>query len=525
MEEKPTVTNREFNTSGPNWPDMHYTLPRAGLVNEGVQLVNKSRYFAIWAPRQGGKSTYFELLTEALTAQGYKVATVNFENHLHDPPEKLLDKLQWEAQRGWGTMLNIDTITAWEGTVLKADPTERWVLVIDEIEGVNPDYLPDLLHTIRSLYHSRRKHVLKSVILVGVSNLAGVIQDQTSPFNIADSFVVPYFTRQEVFELLGQHEAETTQSGQPQVFAEAVKDKIYTITAGQPGLVNGIAHQLVRRYPTEPELTLEHYHQVENWYIEEALEKNTANIVQKARHYRKFIEELLYLEKQVKFLIANPAISFLYTQGVVGRGKNGEVTFQVPLYKKRLEQAFALKINGEVQQFYLNGFNKSQGITQAGRFNWPAIIGAFQDYVQRRGFRYFREKDPHTGQYYTLKEAATVYAFEAFVQTLLTAVNGRSYLEAHAGLGNSDLILNVGGQETIIEAKIYHDEWHYEKGLKQLSHYAQSAGALEALYLVFINKGLTLPESITAQANTTQTLGQNTPLHIYHLYYDTEKDF
>ena len=118
-----------------------------------------------------------------------------------------------------------------------------------------------------------------------------------------------------------------------------------------------------------------------------------------------------------------------------------------------------------------------------------------------------------------------MYAFEAFVQTLLTAVNGRSYLEAHAGLGNSDLILNVGGQETIIEAKIYHDEWHYEKGLKQLSHYAQSAGALEALYLVFINKGLTLPESITAQANTTQTLGQNTPLHIYHLYYDTEKDF
>jgi len=64
---------------------------------------------------------------------------------------------------------------------------------------------------------------------VGVSNIVGIIQDNASPFNIADNLNVPYFTKDEVFELLGQHETETGQ-----LFEDKVKDKIYQITAGQP---------------------------------------------------------------------------------------------------------------------------------------------------------------------------------------------------------------------------------------------------------------------------------------------------
>ena len=50
---------RTFNTSGPNMPDQHYTLQRLDWIERGKNLVSKSRYFTIWAPRQTGKSTYF----------------------------------------------------------------------------------------------------------------------------------------------------------------------------------------------------------------------------------------------------------------------------------------------------------------------------------------------------------------------------------------------------------------------------------------------------------------------------------
>lgn len=82
----------------------------------------------------------------------------------------------------------------------------RYVLIIDEIDHPNPAYFGQFLHTIRNLYHSREDHGLKSVILVGVSNILGIVEDHASPFNIADNLDIPYFTREETFELLHQHE-------------------------------------------------------------------------------------------------------------------------------------------------------------------------------------------------------------------------------------------------------------------------------------------------------------------------------
>ena len=493
-------------------------------MQQGMELVANQRYFTIWAPRQGGKSTFFKLLSARLRQVGYGVVQVNFESYLHSGPEMPMRYMQREAQKHWGIELPITDVVAWQHVVM--DHTEqKWVLIVDEIDGLNRQYLPQFLHTIRTLYHNRKEHALKSVMLVGVSNLAGIMHDHTSPFNIADSFTVPYCSCEEVYALLEQHEAETAALGEPQVFAEVVKAKVWQITGGQPGLVNGIAQQLTLRYPDAPELTMAYYQPVEDWYIKEALEKNTANIIHKASQYRSFIEELIYLEKQVEFLITDPKISFLYTQGVVARDEAGFVTFHVPLYKKRLELAFAVKVNGEEEQFYLNGFDHSMGMNANGLLNWPAVIGAFKDYVRRRGFRYFREKDAQTGKYESIKESAAVYAFEAFIQTLLNEVKGRSYLEAHAGLGNSDLVINIGGQEVIVEAKVYRSPSQYHAGLEQLQRYVKSMHPVEAVYIVFINDGRTVQASITEQNNTKQTLPGGTTLYIYHIFYDTDQAF
>jgi predicted AAA+ superfamily ATPase len=75
---------REFNTSGPNITAEHYTVERTNLIEKGVNLVDKSRYFTIWAPRQTGKSTYFRQLAKKLTELGYKVAHINFENYKNE---------------------------------------------------------------------------------------------------------------------------------------------------------------------------------------------------------------------------------------------------------------------------------------------------------------------------------------------------------------------------------------------------------------------------------------------------------
>ena len=94
---------------------------------------------------------------------------------------------------------------------LKRIKDRRMVFIVDEIEGPDKKIFGQFLHTIRNLYQFRDEHSLKSVILVGVSNIVGVVQDNASPFNIADNLEVPYFSDEETFSLLHMHEEETGQ--------------------------------------------------------------------------------------------------------------------------------------------------------------------------------------------------------------------------------------------------------------------------------------------------------------------------
>lgn len=279
---------RTFNTSGPNIPAEHYTLPRLDWVEKGKELVYSKRYFTIWAPRQTGKSTYFLFLAEALRKEGYKVCHVNFENFKEESKEDFLIRLNNALTKQWDIPFKENTLASLFEQIENLK-NEKCVLIVDEVEGINPDFFGQFLHSIRNAYHSRTEHALKSVILVGVSNIVGVVQDNASPFNIADNLNIPYFTDEETLELLNQHERETGQ-----LFDPAVKAKISEITANQPGLVNGFAAQLVKNSPEKPLLDYKDYLVVENNYLRLSLDKNVANIINKGLKHRAFIEKLLF---------------------------------------------------------------------------------------------------------------------------------------------------------------------------------------------------------------------------------------
>ncbi len=230
---------KEFNTSGPNIPKQHYTIKRTDLIEKGINFVEKDRYFTIWAPRQTGKSTFFRQLADELNKQNYKpifFSVEGFDNYsISDTFDTFCRELRKQQNLDW----NIETFKDFEKTISNCI-NEKLVIIIDEIESLNPKIFGQFLHTIRNLYHTRHDHCLKSVVLVGVSNIVGVVNDNASPFNITNNLNVPYFTTEEVFELFSLHEIETKQK-----INTDVKTKICQITANQPGLVNGFAKKIV----------------------------------------------------------------------------------------------------------------------------------------------------------------------------------------------------------------------------------------------------------------------------------------
>ncbi len=502
---------RYFNTSGPNIPEEHYTLPRIKLVEAGVEKVKLNRYFTIWAPRQTGKSTYFRLLAEAMKALDYIVVHVNVEGKIDSTEEYLCHYISADITYQTGLDFHAENVNILLEKISLFP--KKTVFIIDEIEQVNPDMFNKFLHTIRAFYHNRNQHSLKSIILVGVSNITGIIQDNASPFNIADNFDIPYFTEEEIFELYEQHESENGQ-----LFKADVKKQVSYITAGQPGLVNGFALQLTEKNQEKELLDYDDYLKVEDWYLYKAIDKNISNIINKAKNEQRLIESLLFSETEKRFDIDNQSQRYLHINGLITWNKNGNIEFWVPLYKKRLQKYFYPAMNGEAETIQKNLDFEDYYTPETG-LNIDKIIRDYQSYAKRRGFRYFIQYD-EKGEEKGLREAALVYSFETYIQSFLQVAEGKSYLEAHVALGRSDLIVNVQNQEFVIEAKLFSDSTKFKKGKKQLAYYIDRLGLKEGVYLVFVDTTVTNHRIVESIEDF-----EGIKISTYLVRYDIETDF
>jgi hypothetical protein len=482
-------------------------------LEQGLQLVNDERYFTIWAPRQTGKSTFFALLATRLQNEGFTVISISVERFRNVSLGEIVHNFNRYFTNQTGKQFSGETLDS-IFTKLEENNTDKYVWVIDEIENFNPLYFNDLLHSIRQLYHSRNQHALKSVILIGVSNILGIIQDNASPFNIADNLNVTYFTKDEVFELLHQHETETGQ-----LFDITVKEKVFEITAGQPGLVNSFAYQLVEGSKNLATIGIEDFYKVEKWYLTNAIDKNVENIKNKANQYRKFVEQLLFSEKDVDFEIDKEHIKFLHVNGIIRSDENGKVVFWVPLYTKKLYKAFYPYTNGEkddiIETVILTRFLKPDGT-----LNIDYLINKYKEYITKRSFRPYREKGAD-GKFVSIPEAAMIYSFETYIDAIISEAKGKIYREADAGLGKSDLIVNMLGKEYLFETKKYYSFSQFNDGKQQLAYYSKKLGLNEAVYLLFLSNKIEYPNEVKESVFTISGV----LIHCYLVYYDIEKDF
>ncbi len=312
--------------------------------------------------------------------------------------------------------------------------------------------------------------------------------------------------------MLHQHETETGQ-----LFEDKVKQKVSEITANQPGLVNGFAKMLVEKNPDKPIIDYEDYLNLENWYLNEAIDKNFENILNKAKQERTFVERLLFTEDKIPFKIDRPSIKLLHTNGLIKKDSQGYVTFWVPFYKKRLYDAFYPYTNGEQKQIQRGVFVEDY-FTEEGVLKLEKLISYYKEYVKRRGFNPYREKDEQ-GNYKSIKEAALIYSFETFIHATINELEGKIYREANTGLGKSDMIINVNNNEFVIETKIYTSPKRFIEGKSQLSYYCNSLGLDKGIYLVFCPRGIPYPDTVIEQKEDIS----NVEISTYLIEYDEDK--
>lgn len=470
---------RTFCTEGPVYPEKNYVVSRTRLLEIGMQKVDDWRYFTLFAPRQSGKSTYFILLTEKLRREkpGIFPIWISFE-HYDSPPvsdflayfqKQLMDEAQCQVTTAVSFMSLPDFFRDISISIQK-----DLVLVIDEVEGLkNPEILNAFLHTLRSIYHKKNRYRLCSVILVGVSNITGILQDTASPFNIADQILVPYFTAEETRDLLLQHTGETGQAFEPEVI-QAIHDN----AAGQPGLVNALARDLVeRRCPDEPIITLAAFHKTLDAFLRVYVDKNIANVVNKAKQYPEIMKQILF-DGPVNYTAYNDRIAYLQVNGVIVDDQ-GVCAIPVPIYKKCLYQTFKplLNSNGEVRYFKDPFVDEAVFLDTEGNLDMELLIDRYAGYIRQRGNIIFSGEKASEGIYH--------YNLDAYLTSYASVFGGWVFPEVPEGGGRVDLLVMQGSKRWIIEVKRFLTVRRFEHGKKQLATYLKRSGLMQGYYVVF----------------------------------------
>ena len=494
---------RWFETRGPVYPEDNYVVARTEELADFVDRLEKGRYIVLFAPRQTGKTTFFQNSLDALeNKEGlYFTIQLNFEMYadvsLSDFYEYLYDDLRIKIENGFerqGSRPSEDIAYFLDnaeitdhvsmgqffnqlGSLLEK---QRFVMVIDEFDGIPQDAVRGFLHSLRQIYISGKMRCPYSIGIVGVKNIPQLNYDRSiSPFNIQDEFKLPSFTLEQVQELLSQY---TDEVGQP--FDTDVINSIHKQTAGQPVLVNRFGQILTEEMdvPKSEPITMEHFSKA---HIKLLRERNT-NIdhlitnIRRDRRFEALLMKIASYDDSVEFSLYNELISELATYGVIAEGADGRCEIVNPIYHYCIMQAFKPAVNGLEQDYLpedtLDGFQDY--LTSDGHIQMDAFLDNFRDFIARAGFKILQV--PETPQEYVGQHLLFAY-LSHFVQIM----GGSMYLEVQTGRGRMDILILHNNRKYIVETKIWGGDTRYQAGKAQLAVYVRSEKAMEGYYVVF----------------------------------------
>ncbi|WP_240739272.1 AAA-like domain-containing protein [Marinitoga lauensis] len=300
------------------------------------------------------------------------------------------------------------------------------------------------------------------------------MEDNASPFNIAEHMEVPYFTKEQVYDLLSQHEKEIGQ-----IFEEKVKELIWHNAGGQPGLTNALAYDLVmKKAKGEKIITEKHFEKTLYDFMHRYIDKNISNIISKAEKEKELIMKILFESESVEFNIYDERINYLYLNGVIDNCE-GKCCVRVPLYYKALYDRFKPQVNGEKDKMKPFGETIKNYIDNNGILDLNKLMKRYIKYIKQRGAIMFKGRNYYEGVYQ--------YNLDQFLSLYVEATNGKVYPETEVGGGRIDLLINLNNKEYLIEVKANIDSDEYEKGKKQLLEYLKRKEQKEGWLIIYSN--------------------------------------
>jgi len=489
---------RQFNTTGPCMPDMHYMLPPAArLIGASLdRYISEKLYWVLHAPRQTGKTTFLMNWMREINSGGECVACyVSVERCQGMPdaetamPNMLSAITQW-ASRGdvpvppvndepAGSMLSTQ-LSAWAALCAP----KPLIVLFDEVDVLEGAAMVAFLRQLRDGFAGRAAGKFPiSIALVGMRDLrdylmhskGGIPVNPGSPFNIKeDSITIGNFTKADIAALTAQHTLDTGQA-----FATDALGQLWHYSSGQPWLVNALCKKCVLE--TAPTGKVDTIHAAHVDQAKELLIKSRATHIdslgQRLREARvRRVVQPILTGASDPLMADDDAFVFCMDLGLVTIGEDGSPGIANAIYREVLarELSYGMQMAIPPPEFRWK--------REDGGLDMDALMAEFQKFWRRHADTW--EK---TAEY---TEAFPHLLLMAFFQRI---INGGGSIEREyaAGRGRIDLMIEYGHGRHIIEIKLVHvadgRQTTLEDGLEQIARYDDKIGA-DTLHLVIFDR-------------------------------------
>ena len=498
---------RFFNTTGPVRAEKHYSIPPLDRldIDEVCMLIRDERYFVLHAPRQTGKTSALLALRDLLNGGAvgeYRCVYVNVEGAqaAREDTGKAMRAILNELALQMRLTLRDESLgEVWPDILAKAGPAgalrealSRWseadprplVLLADEIDALVGDTLLSVLRQLRAGYIQRPQSFPQSVVLCGVrdvrdyrihSSAEKEVISGGSAFNVkAESLRLGDFSRQEALSLLAQHTRETGQA-----FTEDALAEVWTLTQGQPWLVNALAYDACFRHKPGRDrsrpVTADAVTQARERLISrrETHLDQLADKLQEDR-VRRVVGPLLSGGDEREFSARD--LEYVRDLGLVAA--DPPLRIANPIYAEVVPR----ELTGAAQEGLVQEL--AWYVDADGGLDVEKLLAAFQVF--------FRERSEHWVARFDYQEAGPQLLLQAFLQRV---VNGGGRIEREYGLGRrrTDLLIiwpqDERTRKFVIECKVLHKslERTIADGLVQTAEYMDRCGA-EAGHLVIFDR-------------------------------------
>jgi len=496
---------RRFTSYGPINKKSDYYVPRTKLIERAYQslvgdMESGGQYITSWAPRQAGKTWIMQEVVRRLREEDrFDVAITTLQSAKHaDSPENVLQILVDNLSNTFDK--TFPKIDSWEqlGTLFTDAYFDRPViLILDEFDALDPKFIAAFANEFRSMYLERQnqahtqsngnRYLLHGLALIGIRGVLGIENERGSPFNIQQSLHIPNLTHAEVESLFRWYEEESGQTVE-----QAVIDRTFYETQGQPGLVGWFGELLTQEYNDKPDqpLTEADFDYAYIWATQGLANNNISNLISKANHpdHKDFVLSLFKTGEKIPFQFDNETINFLYLNGVIEPEKaprNLYVKFASPFVQKRLFSRFTTDLFGEKVSRIFDPFEDLTPIINDERIDIKNLMHRYEQHLQQNREWLFKDA-PRRKSDLRIFEAVYHFHIYMYLYRFLEPHGAEVWPEFPTGNGQMDIFVRFADKTYGLEIKSFVSQREYQRGLEQAARYGQQLGHTEMWLVLFV---------------------------------------